>query len=210
MKLADGDQIIMSDAVRRELDALPPHVSLRALGEHYLRSVPEPLVVFQVLGPGLSDAPPRFLRWAPERAARPCPGSAETAGAGEAPLAPADAAGGEFPDLDLERLQLVTDWEPALEEELLGIFLESSRETLKDLRTAIEAGDARLLRAYAHALKGSSRTIGAIALGELAQELERLGDSSDFASACGALLSADAAFERMASAINAQRLPEAA
>jgi len=151
-----------------------------------------------------------LLRWAPERAARPCPGSAETAGAAEAPLAPADAAGGEFPDLDLERLQLVTDGEPALEEELLGIFLESSRETLKDLRTAIETGDARLLRAHAHALKGSSRTIGALALGELAQELERLGDSSDFASAYGALLSADAAFERMASAISTRRLLEAA
>jgi HPt (histidine-containing phosphotransfer) domain-containing protein len=122
----------------------------------------------------------------------------------------ADAAAGEFPDFDLERLQLVTDGESALEEELLGIFVGSARETLEEMRTALEAGDARLLRAHAHALKGSSRTIGAIALGELACELERLGDTSDLASAYGALLSADAAFERMASAIHTRRLPQAA
>ena len=151
-----------------------------------------------------------LLRWAPERAAAAAAGTAETVPAAEEPLTPADAAAGEFPDLDLERLQLVTDGESALEEELLGIFLESARETLEDIRTALEAGDARLLRAHAHALKGSSRTIGAIALGEMACELEQLGDSSDLASAYGALLSADAAFERMASAINARRLPQAA
>ena len=112
----------------------------------------------------------------------------------EAPLMPGDTAAGEFPDLDLERLHLVTGGESALEDELLGIFLESARETLEDLRTALEAGDTRLLRAHAHALKGSSRTIGAIALGEMACELERLGGSSDLASAYGALMSADAAF----------------
>ena len=151
-----------------------------------------------------------LLRWAPTRAARPCPEPEEAAGAGEAPLALVDAAGDEFPDLDLERLQLVTDGEPALEEELLTIYLESARETLQEMRTALEAGNARLLRAHAHALKGSSRTIGASALGELAYELEQLGDTSDLASACGALRSADAAFERMALAIHARRLPEAA
>ena len=151
-----------------------------------------------------------LLRWAPERGARPSLPPAETIPAADAPLTPADPAAGEFPDLDLERLRLVTGGESALEEELLGIFLESARETLEDLRTAIEAGDARLLRAHAHALKGGSRTIGAVALGELAWELERLGDSSDIASAYGALLSADAAFERMASAINARHLRQAA
>jgi CheY-like chemotaxis protein len=149
-----------------------------------------------------------LLRWAPERTTRTIPGPAETAT--EAQIAPDDAAAGEFPDLDLERLRLVTNGESALEEELLGIFLESARETLGDLRTALEAGDARLLRANAHALKGSCQTIGAVALGELARELERLGDSSDFASGYGALLSAEAAFGRMASAINARRLPQAA
>jgi two-component system, sensor histidine kinase and response regulator len=151
-----------------------------------------------------------LLCWAPERAARATPAPAETTAIVEAPITPEDAAAGEFPDLDLERLRLVTNGEPALEEELLGIFLESARETLEDLRTSLEAGNARALRAHAHALKGSCQTIGAVALGEMARELERLGDSSDFASGYGALLSADAAFRRMASAINARRLPQAA
>jgi two-component system sensor histidine kinase/response regulator len=151
-----------------------------------------------------------LLRWAPERAAHATAGPTETIAAAEAPFTPADAEAGEFPDLDLERLQLVTDGESALEDELLGIFLESARETLEDLRGALEARDARLLRAHAHALKGSSQTIGAIALGELAGELERLGDTSDLASAYGALLSADAAFERLTLAITARRLADAA
>ena len=149
-------------------------------------------------------------RWAPERPAHAAPQPAATAATAEALRTPAGDAASEFPDLDPERLQLVTGGEYGLEEELLGIFMESARETLQDLRTAIEAGDARLLRAYAHTLKGSSRTIGAVALGELACELERLGDTNNLASAHGALLSADAAFERMASAIHSRRLPKAA
>jgi CheY-like chemotaxis protein len=151
-----------------------------------------------------------LLRWAPERAARATPEPVGTAADAGTPLTPAGDATGELPDLDLERLQLVTGGESILEEELLGIFLESTRETLGDLHSAIEAGDTRLLRAHAHALKGSSRTIGAIALGELAGELERLGDTSDLASAHGALLSADAAFERIVPAINAHLLRQAA
>jgi signal transduction histidine kinase/DNA-binding response OmpR family regulator len=151
-----------------------------------------------------------LLRWAPERDARATAATAMADAAAEAPPAPVDAAAGEFPDLDLERLHLATDGDPTLEEELLGIFLESARETLQEMHTALEAGDARLLRAHAHALKGSSRTMGAVALGELAHELERLGDTSDLASANGALRSANAAFKRMETAITARRLPRAA
>jgi two-component system sensor histidine kinase/response regulator len=151
-----------------------------------------------------------LLRWAPDRAARATAGPEERVAAAEAALSPADAETGKFPDLDLERLQLVTEGESALEDELLGIFIESARETLEDLRAALKAGNARLLRSHAHALKGSSQTLGAIALGELAGELERFGDTSDLASAYGALLSADAAFERMTLAITARRLKAAA
>ena len=63
--------------------------------------------------------------------------------------------------------KLLTAWLYAL---TLTVFMEVFALTLQDLRTAIEAGDARLLRAYAHTLKGSSRTIGAVALGELGEQ----------------------------------------
>ena len=93
---------------------------------------------------------------------------------------------------------------------MIQLFLESTRESLRGMRAALEAGDATLLRGLAHGLKGGSRTLGAAALGELAQEIERLAGTSDFASAHAVLESAAVAFERVTATMEARTLRRAA
>jgi len=150
-----------------------------------------------------------LLRWAPRREAHvmeqmtwedpgPAPG---TAGTDEDP---------SFPDLDEDRLEDVCGHAPTLEQEVIQMYLESTRETLANMHAALEARDTTLLRALAHGLKGGSRTVGAAAVGELAHEIERLAETSDFASAHGALEGAAVAFEHVTAAMEARTLRRAA
>jgi HPt (histidine-containing phosphotransfer) domain-containing protein len=108
------------------------------------------------------------------------------------------SAAAEYPDLDVDQLEDVTCHDPAMEQELFDLYLESTREMLASIRAAILGREVQLLRGYAHALKGGSRTIGAMALGELAEEMERLAEAADFTSAQGTLERTVAAFERVA------------
>ena len=145
-----------------------------------------------------------LLRWAPR-------GETQAATRDE----PGPAAGGtdedpRFPDLEEDRLEDVCGHDPTLELEVIQLFLESTRESLRGMRAALEAGDATLLRGLAHGLKGGSRTLGAAALGELAQEIERLAGTSDFASAHAVLESAAVAFERVTATMEARTLRRAA
>jgi two-component system sensor histidine kinase/response regulator len=102
-----------------------------------------------------------------------------------------------FPDLDLAQLEDVTCSDPAIERELLDLFLESAREMLVSTRAAVLTRETGLMKGYAHALKGGSRTIGAMALGEIAEEIERQAETFDSASAQEALERAEAAFARV-------------
>ena len=150
-----------------------------------------------------------LLRWAPRRAAQ------ATARAAREELGPAPGSGrtdedARFPDLEEDRLEDVCAHDPTLEQEVIQMYLESTRETLARMRAALEAGDATLLRGLAHGLKGGSRTIGAAALGELAQGIESLAETSDFASVHGALEGAAVAFERVAAAMEARAFRRAA
>jgi signal transduction histidine kinase/CheY-like chemotaxis protein len=146
-----------------------------------------------------------LLRWAPSRPAEA--GAGAVTGAAAPPREPGP---GEAPDLDLVQLADVTGGDAATEEELLELYLDSTREMLASMWVAITDREARLLQGYAHALKGGSRTVGAVTLGELAAEIERLAGASDFAAAHGALKGAGAAFERLTEMIAARRVCPAA
>ena len=150
-----------------------------------------------------------LLRWAPRREAQ------ATARAAREEPGPAPGSGRtvedpRFPDLEEDRLGDVCGHDPTLEQEVIQMYLESTRETLARMRAALEAGDAALLRGLAHGIKGGSQTVGAAALGELAHEIERLAGISDFASANGALEGAAVAFEHVAAAMEARALRRAA
>ncbi|MFA5958776.1 Hpt domain-containing protein [Hyphomicrobium sp.] len=77
--------------------------------------------------------------------------------------------------LDLNHLRRYTLGDEALEAEVLGLFLAQLPETIASLRSAATERDWKIA---AHALKGSSRAVGAWRIATLAQEAEAL--------ACGA------------------------
>ena len=56
--------------------------------------------------------------------------------------------------------------------ELVATFLEEAPSMLADLRTAHAASDADTFRRVAHSIKSNGATFGAVALADLARELE--------------------------------------
>jgi CheY-like chemotaxis protein/nitrogen-specific signal transduction histidine kinase/HPt (histidine-containing phosphotransfer) domain-containing protein len=70
--------------------------------------------------------------------------------------------------------QLVGD-NPAIHRRLLEKFLVKAQEQVKAIELALVAGDVAGMAETAHTLKSAARTVGALALGELCQQLESLG-----------------------------------
>jgi PAS domain S-box-containing protein len=59
--------------------------------------------------------------------------------------------------------------------DLLTTYLETTLQSMKEMRAAVAIGDARQVGAIAHKLKSSFRTFGAMTLGDLCAELEKNG-----------------------------------
>ena len=60
---------------------------------------------------------------------------------------------------------------------LLKTFLESAQADIAEIKKGLELGAYSKLREKSHSLKGSSRNIGADAIGEICQSLEALADT---------------------------------
>ncbi|WP_409559814.1 Hpt domain-containing protein [Hyphomicrobium sp. B1] len=73
--------------------------------------------------------------------------------------------------VDLAHLRRYTLGDKALEAEILGLFLAQLPETIASLKSAETERDWKIA---AHALKGSSRAVGAWRIAALAQEAETL------------------------------------
>ncbi|MGH7365076.1 MAG: response regulator [Candidatus Rokuibacteriota bacterium] len=67
--------------------------------------------------------------------------------------------------------------------EVIAVFLERTPSMLATLRDAAVRGDAVALRTSAHTLKGTSATLGALALSERCAELERQSRAGDIVDA---------------------------
>jgi len=63
--------------------------------------------------------------------------------------------------------------------ELLQIYYEDGEEMLEKLRSNIQYTDMKLFVTYTHAMKSSSRNIGAIEVSELFKEMEFAGKDND-------------------------------
>jgi PAS domain S-box-containing protein len=74
--------------------------------------------------------------------------------------------------VDLGVLKGLVGDDPEIVREFLAEYLAAARRSATDFRAARAAGDIRTIGAIAHKLKSSSRSVGALALGDLCAELE--------------------------------------
>ena len=77
--------------------------------------------------------------------------------------------------VDVSVLKALVGDDPAMISELLQDFRLSATKIAAELRSACAAGQASASSAAAHKLKSSSRAVGALALGDLCDEIEQAG-----------------------------------
>ena len=77
--------------------------------------------------------------------------------------------------LDIGTLKSMVGDEEIVVHEFLEHFLSAARKAADELRDACGSGDYKRVSAVAHKLKSSSRSVGAIALGDFCAELENAG-----------------------------------
>ena len=129
----------------------------------------------------LHELGPMLAKWLPQVAgASP---DAATALGNEALSAPAPANAntqdGPLAAWDARTLIKIVGVNPALHQRLLDKFLLNGNRQIATLTAAHDNGDTKTIISVAHTLKSASRTVGAMALGELCQQLETAGLSSD-------------------------------
>jgi len=158
-----------------------------------------------------------LIRWLPPSAVtRPDPAAAEqerigasaAAGSGQGQNGD-DAVDDGRPPIDLDALNafrgLQRDGAPDMLHRILGLYLQSSPELIKQIRLSVAGGDAPGLHRAAHSLKSSSAMVGAKYLSELCRELEMLGKSGAVESAGGKLEAFEAEIGRVLPALEAIR-----
>ena len=84
-----------------------------------------------------------------------------------------------LPILDPQVLHQCTDGDLALAQEIYVQFLETSSEDAAHIRVGLQSNDLRAVFEAAHRLKGSSRTVGALAIGACAARLEEAAHADD-------------------------------
>ncbi len=70
----------------------------------------------------------------------------------------------------------LSEADPGLARDILGLYLGQTTKQLEACARAIETGDGAALRLSAHTIRGASLNIGAEAMGDLAWRVERLAD----------------------------------
>ncbi len=93
----------------------------------------------------------------------------------ESPASPAAPARDSATTFDLDRLEAASMGLPSLRHALLSTFVTEINPFLEKLSWMLSDEDARAAAADAHALAVLSRSIGAVALAEALEELERRG-----------------------------------
>jgi HPt (histidine-containing phosphotransfer) domain-containing protein len=99
------------------------------------------------------------------------------------------------PNIVAQLKKLQSPKRPRFFSDLIENYASHTGKYCDALRAAIEAGDSSELREQAHALKSSSRSVGAVQVGAICEQLELVGAS-------GTVEGAAALFEQLDGAIN--------
>ncbi|MHB8166822.1 MAG: response regulator, partial [Sulfuricella sp.] len=118
----------------------------------------------------LADLKAMLRKWLPIVTSEPIP--AETA-------PPAPPTTGTSVTVDVNVLKALIGGDEAMIREFLHNFRISAAKVAVELRTACAAGQSAAAGAAAHKLKSSSRSVGALVLGELCAGMEQAGKGSD-------------------------------
>lgn len=109
---------------------------------------------------------------------------------------PESADNSPDPDcLDVEVLKGLVGDKPELIQRLLMTYQDSLQSSFNKIHHAYEANNWEDLEAVAHTLKSSSRSVGALPLGELCETLEEAGRSKNITVAAAAMVPFDEAVE---------------
>jgi len=100
-------------------------------------------------------------------------------GAEPAPAVPSGAPGIEPVVWDSSALRQVVGDNPAMQQRLLTKFLVNADAQVADIGVAAQTPDIGRMADVAHTLKSAARTVGALALGELCQQIETAGRAGD-------------------------------
>ena len=105
----------------------------------------------------------------------------------------------DVPAVDLEAARRVFGDDDDLLHEAVDLFLsEDYPEQLKILKNGIDARDASAIRAAAHSIKGASRSLGGMQLGDIAFRLEEMGREENLREARAMLRKIEIEIERFA------------
>ncbi|MBB1074445.1 PAS domain S-box protein [Rhodoferax sp. 4810] len=120
----------------------------------------------------LQQLRPMLAKWLPGAAA-------STTAAQQQPPSPQVSAPAEDPPVwDSLALSETVGSNLAMQQRLLGKYLVSARAQVANIKRAGQAQDLHAMAELAHALKSASRTVGAMALGDLCQQLETAARNS--------------------------------
>jgi HPt (histidine-containing phosphotransfer) domain-containing protein len=82
--------------------------------------------------------------------------------------------------------------------QLVDTFLEDTPRQIRDMKAALKTSDPESFRRAAHSIKSTAATFGAVALSDLARELETLGKENRLEEAVSGLEAVDVAFQAAA------------
>jgi two-component system, sensor histidine kinase and response regulator len=111
--------------------------------------------------------------------------------------------------LDIEQLRRVAGDDVEFERQLRDDFVASLPLLLAEAEAALSSSDGARLRALAHRVKGSSRTIGGSAVGDACEALEKAAERGGLEGAASALRNLRAELARLAGALRSRDLKAA-
>jgi HPt (histidine-containing phosphotransfer) domain-containing protein len=101
------------------------------------------------------------------------------------------------PAVDMARLAEISCGDAEFERELIGDFVVQTAIQITEVHTALRGGNASGVHHAGHAIKGASRTLGAMSMGDLAQQLESMGETGMLENAEPLLAQLDLEFARV-------------